>query len=145
MSNADDHDMIILEGEIVSFLTVDEVIELHEDVIAEHSPGESRAILNHGLLESAVMTPQQSFGGELLCPTIEDMAAAYMAGLALNHSFENGNKRIALAVGATFLRMNGYQLVLSQDEAEKLILDLVTHVIDREEAAAIIRSGMVLL
>lgn len=82
-------------GEEILFLTVEQVIELHDRLIARYSPAESRTILNHGMLDSAVMTPQQSFGGDCFYNTIEKIAAAYMAGLAANHAFENGNKRVA--------------------------------------------------
>ena len=101
-------------GDHIVFLTVEEVVEIHREAIAQYSPGESFTILNPGLLESAVLTPQQSFGGQYVYPTIADMAAAYMAGLASNHAFENGNKRVALAAASTFLRMNGYHLTLNQ-------------------------------
>ena len=143
MTDTEDQD--IFDSDEVMFLTVENIIELHNDVIAEFTPGERCTILNRNLLESAVMTPQQSFGGQPLYPAIEGAAAAYMAGLAANHAFENGNKRIALAAGSTFLRMNGYKLILNQEDAEMLILDLVTHVIDREQASAIILNGMDLL
>ncbi|NEQ18442.1 MAG: type II toxin-antitoxin system death-on-curing family toxin, partial [Moorea sp. SIO3E2] len=45
-----------------------------------------------------------------------DLAAAYGYGLAKNHPFIDGNKRVAFAVMATFLEVNGYSLdVLEMD------------------------------
>lgn len=61
----------------VIFLTVDEVIELHDDVIRRHTPTEPRDILNRGLLESAVAQPQQSFGGQALYPTLPDISSGW--------------------------------------------------------------------
>jgi death-on-curing protein len=38
------------------------------------------------------------------------LAAAYGFGLARNHPFVDGNKRIAFIATALFLRLNGYRL-----------------------------------
>ena len=90
-------------GDHIVFLTVEDVVEIHREAIAHYSPGESFTILNPGLLESAVLTPQQSFGGQYVYPTIADMAAAYMAGLARSKnsgtsgSSARGNREIPWA------------------------------------------------
>ena len=109
----------------VIFLTVDQVIDLHEEGIGRYSPTESLNIHDRGLLESAVMTPQQTFEGQYLYQTLPEIAAAYMTGLTLNHAFENGNKRIGFAACFTFLRLNGYRLALSQDEATQQVRSLI--------------------
>ena len=59
------------------------------------------------LLESAVLTPQQSAFGEDAYPTIGQKAWAYLRGLAQNHAFVDGNKRIAWATTRAFLLVNG--------------------------------------
>ena len=46
------------------FLTVDEVIEIHQDQIARH--GGSEGIRDVGLLHSALAMPMASFGGQFL-------------------------------------------------------------------------------
>lgn len=70
------------------------------------------------------------------------MAAAYLVSLARNHAFENGNKRAAFAACSTFLRMNGYQLTLTQEEAVELTLNVVNHVWNREKATQVIEEAM---
>ncbi len=107
----------IFDEDDVVFLSVDQVVSLHEEGIRRYSPTESLNIFDKGLLESAVMMPQQTFGGQYLYQTLPEMAAAYMVGLTLNHAFENGNKRIGFAACSTFFRLNGYRLTLSEDEA----------------------------
>lgn len=58
------------------------------------------------LLESALARPKQLSVYEPVS-TIERLAAAYAYGLARNHPFTDGNKRVALVVCETFLRLNG--------------------------------------
>ena len=73
------------------FLTVKEVSVLHQDQIEVF--GGIHGIRDEGLLESAVMTPQASFGGEYLHSDIFEMAAAYAFHIAENQPFLDGNKR----------------------------------------------------
>lgn len=59
-----------------------------------------------GMLESAVHAPFQSFAG---CPrysSVFDRGAALTVHLAANHPFADGNKRTALTMGLTYLKMN---------------------------------------
>lgn len=126
----------------LEFLTVSQVVVLHEDGVRFYSPQESLALREPGLLESAVMTPQQTFEGEYLYQTLTEMAAAYLFGLAFNHPFENANKRVAFAACSTFLRMNGYRLTLTQDGAVDLTMRVVKHEMDREEVVELLNAAI---
>jgi death on curing protein len=53
---------------------------------------------------------------------LPELAAAYGHGLAKNHCFIDGNKRIAFAVINMFLRMNDYELVVTEQEAVNMML-----------------------
>jgi death-on-curing protein len=119
--------------EEIVFLTLSDVIELHEDSIKLYSPGESLHILDRNLLESAVMMPQQTFDGQYIYPPFTQMAATYVFGLARNHAFENGNKRVAYAACSTFLNINGFRLNLTQDEATDLTLGIISHSLTRDD------------
>ena len=61
----------------------------------------------------------QSFGGQDVYPTLEEKAAHLLYFVTKNHSFYDGNKRIAAAMFLYFLDKNG---VLFR-EGEKLIAD----------------------
>lgn len=126
----------------IVFLTLEEVQILHEDSIKLYSPSESLNVINEGSLRSAVNTPQQTYDGNFLYQSLTAMAAAYLIGLACNHGFENGNKRVAFAARSTFLRMNGYRLIFNQDEAVELTLRVVTHAIEREEVIELLDSAI---
>lgn len=69
------------------------------------------------LLESAVMMPQTSFGGEYLHQDLFEMAAAYAFHIAENQPFLDGNKRTALVSALVFLDINGFEVL---DEKMKL-------------------------
>lgn len=100
------------------FPTVEEARYLHEILIEKF--GGSLGLRDLGLLESALIRPQSGFY-ETLC----HQAAAFLHSLISNHCFIDGNKRIAFALTAVFLEMNGYSLIVSADEAEKFIVDQI--------------------
>ncbi|NJO75777.1 MAG: type II toxin-antitoxin system death-on-curing family toxin [Leptolyngbyaceae cyanobacterium RM1_406_9] len=114
-----------------NFLTLPEVLALHDDQISRF--GGTPGIRDMGLLESALNQPQASFGGELLHAMIYEQAAAYLYHLAMNHPFVDGNKRTAFAVMDAFLRLNGYRLNLSNDQAYQLVLDVVQKALSKED------------
>ena len=63
------------------FVTIDDVIDIHAQQLERY--GGSPGVRDHKLLESAVMTPQASFGGEYVHGDLFSMAATY-AFLAFN-------------------------------------------------------------
>lgn len=58
--------------------------------------------------QSSVRTIYQSFGCEDLSPGVEQKAANLLCFVAKNHSFSDGNKRIAAFLFAWFLGRNYY-------------------------------------
>jgi death-on-curing protein len=88
----------------VIYLTAGEVERFHEQIMLR--AGQSTAFLrDRGLLESAVLRPQTAAYYERA--DLITQAALYMAGIALNHPFLDGNKRTGFLSGMTFLRLNG--------------------------------------
>jgi death-on-curing protein len=80
---------------------------IHQAQIREH--GGSLGVRDEGLLESALARPQHKFA----YATKTDwgtLAAAYAFGLAKNHGFVDGNKRVAFMAAYVFLGLNGYDL-----------------------------------
>lgn len=92
----------------IRFLTLDEVLELHQKQITEK--GGARQILSKDTLASAVAQPQQTFGGEYLYPDLFAMAAAYLISIVRNHPFMDGNKRTGSHAAIAFLYLNGYEI-----------------------------------
>ncbi|MDR2987797.1 MAG: type II toxin-antitoxin system death-on-curing family toxin [Nocardiopsaceae bacterium] len=79
-----------------------------------------------GLLDSACHRPQSAFFGQDAYPTHAGKAAALMHSLACNHPLVDGNKRLALLATVVFLRINGYRLDLTDNEAFDLTLSVAT-------------------
>ena len=77
-----------------------------------------------GLLESALARPCHAALYEQA--DIAAQAATLLWGLAENQPFIDGNKRTALVVGLTFLRVNGYRVETSDDERYELMIDIAS-------------------
>ena len=92
-------------SEAIRMLTREEVVAIHAASLERF--GGLPGVRDEGLLESAIAQPSQSFGGVELYPTLEEKAARLAFGLAKNHAFLDGNKRVATACMAAVLRMNG--------------------------------------
>jgi death-on-curing protein len=96
--------------------TLTEALELHR-VLVERFGGNG-GVRDPGALEAALFRPQTGYYGTLALE-----AAALMQSLAMNHPFVDGNKRVAFALTAVFLRMNGYRLVVSAEIAEPFVIE----------------------
>jgi death-on-curing protein len=115
------------------FLTLDDVVEIHEEQIERY--GGSHGIRDTGALESAVATPQGTFGGEYLHGSIHMMAAAYLFHITQNHPFIDGNKRAGANAAITFLLMNNLEPLFSEDALVDLVLGVAQGVIGKDRIA----------
>jgi death-on-curing protein len=77
-----------------------------------------------GLLDSSVHRPRSSFAGLQAYPTVQAKAAALMHSLVCNHALLDGNKRLGLLATVVFLRINGLDLDLNDDEAFDLTVSV---------------------
>lgn len=87
--------------------------EIHAEMIREH--GGSYGIRDEGLLESALARPRNKWEYGERDPAV--LAAAYAFGLAKNHPFVDGNKRVAFMAAYVFLDVNGCVLQASEPDA----------------------------
>src|ERR1700754_1054448 len=79
---------------------------LHSESIAEH--GGADGLRGGGVFESSLARPQNLFAYEAVAD-VDRLAASYIFGLAKNHAFVDGNKRVAFIAGGLFLRLNGWR------------------------------------
>ncbi len=70
--------------------------------------------------QSSIATIYQSFGGRDLYPSIEEKAAHLLYFVVKNHSFSDGNKRIAAFLFVWFLEKNS---ILYREDGTKRIAD----------------------
>jgi death-on-curing protein len=85
-----------------------------------------------GLLDSAGHRPQAGILGQEAYPALAGKAAALMHSLAGNHALVDGNKRLALLATVVFLRINGYALDLTDDEAFALTMSVAAGELDAD-------------
>jgi death-on-curing protein len=103
-------------------LPKEQILVLHEQLIEE--TGGSSGLKDEGLLESALASPFQSFDGKDLFPSVYQKAARLGFGLASNHAFIDGNKRIGAHAMLVFLLLNGVEIEYSQEELIYLFLGI---------------------
>lgn len=96
------------------WITADDVIQIHSRVIQRS--GGMDGLRDRASLEAAVSAPMQSFGGQDLYPTTVEKIARLGYGLASNHAFVDGNKRIGAMMTQLLLKWNGVQMSLHSGE-----------------------------
>jgi death-on-curing protein len=119
------------------WLDVDEVIDMHAEQLAIF--GGPEGVRDRGLLESAVLRPvnQWHYGQTDMAA----LAAAYAFGLARNHAFVDGNKRIAFHAMMVFLRGNGIEFAPDPAHATAIILSLAAGEVSEESLTRWIRDN----
>ena len=123
----------------ILFLSTEQVLEIHREMIERY--GGDPGVRDIGIIESAVMMPQQTFGGLWLHPTMGAMAAAYLFHLCSNHGFVDGNKRTALATALVFLDANGHQLEFTRVELERMTLYVAASKLDKDRLTRKFKSA----
>ena len=102
--------------------------------------GGSHGLRDVGLLESALAQPEATFCGTYLHEDVYAMAAAYGYHLCQNHAFVDGNKRIAAVAMATFLAINGHELVVDEVELYQAIIAVADGRLDKHGLAQWLRD-----
>ena len=120
------------------FLSLDEVLEIHEQQIERY--GGSSGLRDAAGLESAVATPQATFGGEFLHTSIPAMAAAYLFHLCQNHAFIDGNKRVGANAAITFLLMNDWEPTFDEEELVEMVLSVAAGGLSKQRLIEVFES-----
>lgn len=103
-----------------TFLTLDEVLAIHDDQIQRY--GGRAGIRELALLESATGSAAATFAGKFLNETLFEMAAALVHGICRNHPFIDGNKRTSVAAGLVFLALNGIEIDAEEDDFYEMVM-----------------------
>ncbi|MBB3608998.1 type II toxin-antitoxin system death-on-curing family toxin [Rhizobium sp. BK602] len=120
----------------VIFLTRTLVEQLHKIQIKRF--GGSYGLRDEGALESALARPvnKAQYGSV----DVVELAAAYLFGLAKNHAFVDGNKRIAIVAAGIFLMDNGYEIQTTDANLYSFVLAIAAGEIDEEGATRFLRD-----
>ncbi|MGQ7794464.1 type II toxin-antitoxin system death-on-curing family toxin [Faunimonas sp. B44] len=114
------------------------VLAVHDAQIEEH--GGRAGMRDPGLLKSALARPRNVLAYENA--DLAALCAAHAYGLARNHPFVDGNKRVSLVVAELFLGLNGYRLDASDAECVATWLALAEGTLDEAGLAAWIRARL---
>ena len=110
---------------------------LHTDQIREH--GGQLGLGDAGLLESALARPQHVWAYETGAD-LQRLAAEYGFGLAKNHAFLDGNKRIAFVAMNVFLILNELEIEAPEAAVVATMLGVAESMIDRDGLANWLRE-----
>jgi death-on-curing protein len=120
------------------WLNASDVVYFQRILIDEH--GGLHGIRDEGALESTLARPVNllNYNPEA---ALYELAASYGFGFVKNHVFNDGNKRISLAVIDIFLRISGMQLTAEEVDAVCVIRDVATDIMDEADLAGWIREN----
>ncbi|MBI5215602.1 MAG: Fic family protein [Ignavibacteriae bacterium] len=121
----------------IVYINIAQAIATHKLTVLV-SGGGSDGILNIGYLESAL----EHIQNDDYYPTFEDKLTHLVFAANKFHSFQDGNKRISIALGAQFLLFNGYVFIVPRfiQEMENISYHVAAGRIDKELLKEIITS-----
>lgn len=113
---------------------------IHVDQIREH--GGRPGIRDAGMLDSALARARNrwEYSDEIDLATL---AAEYGFGIARNHPFTDGNKRVAFSTVNVFLILNGFEIVALEPDVVGVIIRLADGRLTRPRFADWIRNHSV--
>lgn len=116
----------------------------YEQAVAIHSRqlrrfGGAPGLRDEGMLRSALERPINKWRYEQA--PLDELAAAYAFGLAKNHAFVDGNKRIAFMAMMVFLHKNGVAFSPAPAEATAIILSLAAGEVSEESLTRWVRDN----
>jgi death on curing protein len=119
------------------WLDLETVLTIHELILNEF--GGMPGVRDLGLLESALARAQWlcEFDSEA---DLHRFGAAYAFGIAKNHPFVDGNKRVGYLSAYTFLRFNGWHVAARQADAVRAMLALAGGSLSEADFAAWLRG-----
>lgn len=102
------------------WVKIEDVILIRHRII--QSTGGIDGLRDRAGLEAAIAAPLQSFAGQDFFPSDVEKIARLGYGLAANHAFLDGNKRIGAMMTQLLLKWNSYQLKLQQGELADMFI-----------------------
>jgi death-on-curing protein len=120
-----------------AWVSYDQAVVIHSRQLRRF--GGAPGLRDEGLLQSALERPINKWQYERA--ELPELAAAYAFGLAKNHAFVDGNKRIAFMTMVVFLRKNGVWFAPEQAQATAIIMALAAGEVSEQSLARWIRDN----
>lgn len=102
--------------------------------------GQMLIVRDFDLLDSAMKSVYQTFGGQELYPSIEEKGARLGFNIINNHPFIDGNKRFGILAMLCFLEINDVYLKYSNNELIDVGLSLASGTTTYEELVSWVNS-----
>jgi death-on-curing protein len=121
-----------------AWLTYDQVIAMHSRQLRRF--GGAPGLRDENMLRSALERPLNKW--RYAQAELVEIAAAYAFGLAKNHAFVDGNRRIAFMSMAVFLRKNGVNFAPDPAHATTMMIFLAAGEVSEESLTRWIRDNI---
>jgi len=115
-----------------------QIIQYHEKII--HDTGGSNGLRDEGMLESALGSAFQTFGGIDLYPSVTAKIARIACGIIRNHPFIDGNKRIGTTTMVALLKLNNIDADFTDSDIVEIGLDIANGKMDDSHLDALIQE-----
>ena len=110
---------------MIQLPTVDDVLNIHEKILLPETGGGLAGVRDQGAIQAAIHRASTSAGGVFVFSDVFAKTAAIVESLVgIRHPFVDGNKRTGAVVAGAVLLANGYELDVSDDELEALMLGI---------------------
>ena len=119
------------------WITYEQATALHSRQLRRF--GGAPGLRDEGMLRSVLERPVNKWRYEQA--ELGELAAAYAYGLAKNHAFVDGNKRIAFLGMRVFLVKNGVQFDLDPAQSTSIILSLAAGEVSEKSLTRWIRDN----
>lgn len=119
------------------WVTYEQAVAIHGRQLRRFSG--AWGLRDEGMLRSALERPINKWRSEQA--PLDELAAAYAFGLAKNHAFVDGNKRIAFMAMMVVLHKNGVAFSPDPAEATTIILSLAAGEVSEESLTRWIRDN----
>ena len=118
-----------------------EFLELEDLVVLTRRLG-AGPVRDVGLLEAACARPRASVFGADAYPTLAGKAAALLHSIVANHALVDGNKRLGWLATVVFLDVNGWDVMLDDEAAFGLVMDVAEGTLDAEAILGILAPAL---
>jgi len=125
------------EPEEPLWITFEQAVAIHSHQLRRF--GGAPGMRDEGMLRSALDRPINKWRYEQA--PLAELASAHAFGLAKNHAFVDGNKRIAFMAMMTFLHKNGVLFAPDPAQSTSIILSLAAGEVSEESLTRWIRDN----
>ena len=118
-----------------------ELLELEGRVVLMRRLG-AGPMRDVGLLEAACARSRASVFGADAYPTLAGKAAALLHSIVANDALVDGNERLGWLATVVFLDVNGWDVMLDDESAFRLVMDVAEGTLDVEAMAGILEAAL---